>query len=194
MDITDFSPKSSTLAISALLLLALGSWWLRLGIEDRVERRANPPHTADYWVERLSARTMDNAGHPRRMVTAAAMRHFPDDESTELTAPQIHLLGPRQPPWQIRAETGWVSPNGELVLLQGAVVIDRAAALEVLPVHLETRDVRVQPKQEYAETEQPVAVVNGPHQVHSRGMRAWLKEPVRIKLLADVHGHYEVSP
>jgi len=187
-------PRPGALLLGTFLALALGSWWLRQGVEEQAERRPNPPHTPDFWVERLSARTMDAAGRPRRIVKADSMRHFPDDDSTELTRPQIDFLGPRQPPWQIRAQTGWVAPDGKLVLLQGAVTLDRAAASGVLPVHLETRELRVQPKDEYAETEQPVRVVSGPHQVQSRGLQAWLKEPVRIKLLADVRGHYEVSP
>jgi len=187
-------PRPSVLLLGAFLTLALGSWWLRQRVEEQAARHPSPPHTPDYWVERLSARTMDSAGHPRRIVQADSMRHFPDDDSTELTEPQIAFLGPRQPPWRIRAQTGWVAPDGNQVLLQGAVTIDREAASGILPVHLETRELRVRPKEEYAETEQPVRVVSGPDWVQSRGLQAWIKAPVRIKLLADVRSHYEVTP
>jgi lipopolysaccharide export system protein LptC len=194
MRVPPFLSRPEVLLLGIFLVLALGSWWLRQDVEESAERHPNPPHTPDYWVERLAARTMDAQGRPRRLVKADTMRHFPDDDSTELTRPQIDFLGPGQPPWQIRAQTGWVAPDGELVLLQGPVTIDRQAAANVRPVHLETRDLRVQPKEEYAETEHAVRVVSGPDRVRSQGLQAWLKEPVRIKLLADVHGHYEVSP
>jgi lipopolysaccharide export system protein LptC len=180
--------------LGACLILALVSWWLRQGEEAPEGRHPSPPHTPDYWVERLYARTMDTQGRPRRVIRAATMRHYPDDDSTELTRPEIDFLEPGRPPWQVRSDRGWVSPDGELVLLQGAVTIDRAGSRGVLPVHLETRDLRVRLKEEYAQTEASVHVVSGRHRVRAKGLQAWLKPPVRIKLLADVRGHYEVSP
>ena len=57
-----------------------------------------------------------------------------------------------------------------------------------------TRDLRVQPKHSYAETDQPVKVQSGPHRVEAVGLQAWLRPPVRIKLLGHVRGHYEVTP
>lgn len=177
-----------------LAALAAGSWWLSRGIDEEQERRPNAAHTPDYWVERLSARTTDAEGRLRRQLHAESMRHFPDDESTELTRPEMLLLEPGRPPWRIRSEQGWVSPDGELVLLQGEVHVDREEGEGTRPIHLVTRDLRVQPKEEYAETDQPVRARSGPNWVESNGLQAWLREPVRIKLLADVRGYYEVDP
>ena len=177
-----------------LLILAGGSWWLKESLEVGPERRPRPPHTPDYWIERLSAKTTDENGDVRRYLKAESMRHFPDDDSTELTRPELLLLEPGKPPWKIRSANGWVSPDGELILLQGEVHIDREEAEGVLPVHLETRDLRVQPGDEYAQTDEPVRATSGPHWVEAVGLEAWLRAPVRIKLLADARGHYEVSP
>ena len=137
---------------------------------------------------------MDPQGRPRRQLSAASMRHFPDDESTELTRPEMWLLAPGKPPWQVRAEKGWVSSDGALILLQGEVHIDREEGEDVRPLHLVTRDLRVQPKDEYAETDSPVQMESGAHWLESIGLQAWLREPVRIKLLADVRGYYEANP
>ena len=132
---------------------------------------------------------------PERWFTGIdVMRHFPDDESTELTRPQMLLLAPGKPPWRVRSETGWISSGGALILLQGEVHIEREAGEGVRPLHLVTRDLRVQPKDEYAETDQPVRVESGANRVESIGLQAWLREPVRIKLLADVRGYYEANP
>jgi lipopolysaccharide export system protein LptC len=177
------------------LALALGTWWLRQGtVEDRRGRTPLPPHTPDYWVEQLDTWETDPAGHPRRRLIAERLEHFPDDQSTLLDRPQLLLLEPGRPPWRLRAERGWVSPDGDLVLLQGEVHIDREAADDTLPIHLVTRDLRVQPEDEYAETEQAVRATSGPHRLDSTGLQAWLRPPVRIKLLANVRGHYEVTP
>jgi lipopolysaccharide export system protein LptC len=182
------------LIFGGALLLAVGSWWLKQSLEEPPQLRPRPPHTPDYWVERLSARTTDETGLVRRRLEADSMRHYPDDDSTELTGPKLLLFETDRPPWRIRSTEGWVSPDGELVLLRGEVKIDRDAAPGVLAVHLETRDLRVQPKDEYAETDAAVTVRSGPHRVEAVGLQAWLRAPVRIKLLADVRGHYQVSP
>ncbi len=177
-----------------LLALAAGSWWLTQSLGEEPERHPRPPHTPDYWIEDFTALTMDEQGLPRRRLSAASMRHFPDDESTELTRPEMLLLAPGKPPWQVRAETGWVSSDGALILLQGEVHIDREEGEEVPPLHLVTRDLRVQPKDEYAETDSPVRANSGANSLESTGLQAWLREPVRIKLLADVRGYYEANP
>jgi lipopolysaccharide export system protein LptC len=109
-------------------------------------------------------------------------------------APELLVFEGDLPPWRIRSERGWVSPDGELVLLLGEVHIDREEGPTTQPVHLVTRDLRVQPKDEYAETDQPVRSESGPHWVESRGLQAWLRAPVRIKLLAEVRAYYQVRP
>ncbi len=186
--------RQTTVLGAVLLALATGSWWLAQGLEEEHERRPRPPHSPDYWIEDLAALTMDQQGRPRRRLSATSMRHFPDDESTELTRPEMLLLAPGKPPWQVRAEKGWVSSDGALILLQGEVHIDREKSDEVRPLHLVTRDLRVQPKDEYAETDSPVQVKSGANRVEATGLQAWLREPVRIKLLADVRGYYEANP
>jgi lipopolysaccharide export system protein LptC len=145
-------------------------------------------------VEGLEAVETDPGGQLRRHLLAERLEHFPDDQTTRLQQPRLHLLEPDRPPWRIRSERGWISPDGALVLLQGEVFIDRDAAGEVQPVHLVTRDLRVQPRDEYAETDQPVQAHSDRHRVTATGLQAWLRAPLRIKLLADVRGHYEVAP
>jgi lipopolysaccharide export system protein LptC len=191
---TSLRSSGRPLALGALLLaLAGGSWWLTQSRQDAGQRQPSPPNTPDYWIDGLVARTMDENGRPRRLLNAESMRHFPHDDSTELTRPELLLLEPGRPTWSVRSELGWVSPDGELVLLQGEVHIDREAAAGVRPTHLVTRNLRVQPKDEYAETDQPARLESGSHWVESIGLQVWLREPVRIKLLADVRGHYEVN-
>jgi len=53
--------------------------------------------------------------------------------------------------------------------------------------------LRVQPEQNYAETDEYVYAESDDNWVESTGMQAWLKKPMRIKLLAKVRGRYEVE-
>ncbi len=185
--------RHTRLVWALFLLLAGLSWWL-------AEREPPPalrnevregPREVDYYLRRLEATDMGPQGRPARTLTVEELRHYPDDDTTALDAPRLAIYRePGSPPWRVQAERGWVSPDGELVLLQGAVRIDRAAAPGVRPLHIETRDLRVQPRQDYAETDEAVRVRSRRDRLQATGMQAWLRHPARIKLPADVKGYY----
>ncbi len=177
-----------------LLLLTGGSWWLAQRSEREVPFQPEP-HSPDYYLENFTAITTGTDGRPQKQLTAERMMHYPDDDSTELTQPRMTLYdAERRPPWRIRSEQGWVSGDRQLLLLQGQVNIDRdAAPPEVRPLHLVTRDLRVQPENNYAETDQDVYASSDRSWVKARGMQVWFSPPVRIKLLAKVRGHYEIN-
>ncbi len=138
--------ERNNLIIGILLsALAAASWWLtRDGVGNR-EEAETPAHTPDYYIENLTGITMDEEGKPIRQLTAELMTHYPDDDTTELILPRITAYDGDRPPWRVRSEKGWISGDGEVILLQGKVHIDRSAAIGVRPVHAVTYDLRVQP-------------------------------------------------
>ncbi|MCP4274742.1 MAG: LPS export ABC transporter periplasmic protein LptC, partial [Gammaproteobacteria bacterium] len=95
--------------------------------------------------------------------------------------------------WKIVSETGWLSGDGDLLLLQGKVTIDRPKTPIQEPVRIVTSDLRVQPNQNYAETEEQITIDTPDNRITSKGMQAWLTNPMRIKFSANVRGRYEVD-
>lgn len=93
----------------------------------------------------------------------------------------------------MRSETGWVSGDKALVLLQGKVNIDRPAATGIRPIHIITRDLRVQPNNNYAETDADAYTKSRNDWIESTGMQIWFARPIRVKLLANVRGRYEIE-
>jgi len=179
------------LALGILLsALATGSWWLNRDTEQELSYQPKP-HSLDYYIENFGVTAMGVNGEPDKRLSAQRMAHFPDDDSTELTAPRMTLYDENSPPWQIRSETGWVSGDKQLILLQCKVNIDRNGAPEIRPVHIVTRDLRIQPEENYAETDQDVFARSGDDRLESKGMQVWFTKPMRIKLLANVRGRYD---
>ncbi len=177
-----------------LLLLVAGTFWLA-----RQNSSETPPYTArehrvDYYLEGVDSTLMDLSGRPGKRLIAERMTHFMDDDSTELQSPRLTLYDLDRPPWRVNSETGWLSGDGEVLLLQGAVKIDRSAAPGVRPLHIRTRDLRVQPRDNYVETDAEVNARSGQDRIDAKGMQIWLQQPIRIKLLANVRGRYEVNP
>jgi len=181
-------------AIAVVLVLLAGvSWWL-VNQPPPQKPPSAPAHSSlrevDYIVRGLDSTSMAPTGLPARALQARELRHFPADDTTELDRPVLTVHQEEGPPWLIESDTGWVSSDGTLVLLNGEVQITRAAGADNRPVRLDTRNVRVQPYQDYAETDERVRVRSGKDRVDATGMQAWLRSPARIKLLADVKGHH----
>lgn len=178
--------------VLALILVAVGglSWWLASAPPAEEDARLGEQRPIDYYLRGLQATTMDPQGQPARTLQAAEIKHFTDDDTTELTRPQLTVHQGEQPPWEIEAEHGWVSADGELILLSGQVDISRAAAPGIKPLQLQTRNLRVQPRQDYAETDEKVRVRSNSDRLDATGMQAWFRQPSRIKFLADVKGLY----
>ncbi len=180
------------LGAGGALLLAAGTWWLaQQGVEE--PDYEPKPDSPDFYLENFTATTMGRDGKPDKSLSAERMIHYPADDSTELTQPRMTVFDKDRPPWRIQSETGWVSGDREIVLLNGEVKIDRSAAEGVRALHLTTSNLRVQPEQNYAETDEYVYAESDGSWVESTGMQTWFKKPMRIKLLAKVRGRYEVD-
>ncbi len=177
-----------------LALLGVATWWLAQRSEPEEPGAGTAPgHVPDYYVRDLRGRTMDETGRLSRSLRAERLTHFMDDQSTEVEAPRLTLYRLGEPPWQIESERGWVSPDGSVVLLKGAARITRDAAPGIRPVEVETSNLLVRPKDDYAETSEPVRITSLASRAQSVGMQAWLGKTSRIKLLSQARGHYEIE-
>jgi len=174
-----------------MVVAAIASWRL-------VEREAplSPPvahsgqRTIDYYVTGLDVTRMTAAGKPAHRLLATNLRHYTDDDTTELKQPRLTVYQDETPPWEIDAASAWMSADGSLVLLSGEVVIQREADSNNRPVRILTRDVRVQPREDYAETDEKVRVESESDWLDAVGMQAWLRPPSRLKFLSQVKGFY----
>lgn len=178
--------------ILGLGLLAAASEWLRertVPGRGQGERTHIPDQTA-YGVE---ATTMADNGLPGRHLLAAALTHYPDDDSTELAQPVLTLFSETHPPWIARSETAWVGSEGDMILLHGDVAMDREADQETRPFHVRTREVRVETPEDYAETDELVFAYSRDDWVTGFGMQLWFGEPMRLKLLNHARGRYAVT-
>jgi lipopolysaccharide export system protein LptC len=177
-----------------LLILVGGTLWLSQRSQRDETDYTALEHRPDYYLEAVDTTLMGADGKPGKRIVAERMTHFIDDDSTELKLPRLTLYDQERPPWRVNSETGWLSGDGAVLLLQGTVKIDRSAAPGIRPFHIITRDLRVQPRDNYVETDADVFARSNEDRIDAKGMQIWLQQPMRIKLLANVRGHYEVNP
>jgi lipopolysaccharide export system protein LptC len=184
------TPPRTYLLTGLLLMLALASWLGRQQLP--AERFHADPQLPDFTVQRIRMTETDPQGQPRRTLIGSEMRHYPADDSTEIDQLGLTIHSPPRPPWQLSADSGWLSADGELLLLRGIVILRRDGDNASQAVKLTTSEMRVLPAEDYAETDQPVTLSSGEDWLKSVGMQAWFKEPVRIQFLAKVRARYAI--
>jgi len=179
-------PATPWVLVSILVL----TWWLSQPDEGGLLEMDDPTaRLVDYYVRDFRVTDTDINGQPTRILDAEEMRHYPSDDTTELELPELTIFRTDQP-WTIVSEKGWLSGDGKLMLLSGEVVIDRQEGENNSPIRLLTSNLRVQPKQDYAETDEKVRVTSLDDRIDAVGMQAWFRKPGRIKFLSEVKGHY----
>jgi lipopolysaccharide export system protein LptC len=175
--------------VGALLaLLGAVAWWYSALVAPEPDRVPETARKPDYVVEDLVGVTMAPNGRPARRLETPQLRHYPGDDSSELDTPYMLVFDDEAPPWVIRSERGWVSANGDEVLLEGAVRARRDAAENLEPMVLTTSEMLLLPDSDYAETDRFAELERGNDWVTANdGMQVWFGEPMRIRLFGRTH-------
>jgi lipopolysaccharide export system protein LptC len=184
-------PRLRILLVLVMVLAAVVSW--RLVQEEKPPSQGitkSGPREIDYYVTGLDVTRMTTAGRPAHRLRAVNLQHYTDDDTTELQQPRLTVYQADGPPWEVDAERAWMSADGSLVLLSGEVLIEREGDVSNRPMRIVTRDLRVQPSEDYAETDEKVRVESESDWLDAVGMQAWLRPPSRLKFLSQVKGYY----
>ena len=159
---------ASLFPLVMLLLLAALTFWL-----NRVVQADNPRgpqrHDPDYWVERFEVRRFDPEGKLQHTMVADKLVHYPDDDTTIVTAP--HITYHKHPLSEIFARMAYVGRNGrEVDLVDEVRVLRRGAAGQSAPTLLETRTLKVFPDEERGSTNDPVVITQGKSVLNGTGL------------------------
>jgi lipopolysaccharide export system protein LptC len=158
---------SALFPLSILLALAGLTFWLRYATElDEPRRDGKHRHDPDYIVSEAVLRKLDQNGALKYTLKAVDIRHYPDDDTTDLTRPNVVYLHPSKPPVTISAERGHVSMDGDQVDLYDNVKIHRPASPKDDEMNVTTPQLTVLPDDEKAYTKSPVLITKG---------KSWLK-------------------
>ncbi|MDZ7621791.1 MAG: LPS export ABC transporter periplasmic protein LptC [Candidatus Competibacteraceae bacterium] len=181
------------LSLVGLALLAGLSYGLLRWVENSL-REPDPAESQApvLTIERLRAVRMTVAGQRELAIESPRLWQLPGQGGARLERPELDWYQPddQTREWRMRAEGGWVAADRQTLLLEGEVVVDRAAEGSRPPITLITRDVRVRPTERYLETAAPMRAVTPGGELRAVGARAWLDQE-RLELLSEVRGVYE---
>ncbi|MCF7990296.1 MAG: LPS export ABC transporter periplasmic protein LptC [Thiohalocapsa sp.] len=182
--------------VIALLLglLALAAWWYRTTLQPQPGVAPAAERRPDYIVEDLTAVAMDASGRPDRRIETPELRHYPDDGSSELRLPVLRVFEDDKLVWSVRSDTAWISADGDEVLLEGRVMVHRAASAGQAAVDLESSELLVLPELDYAETDRFVELESdGDWVTAADGMQAWLGDAPRTRFFGRTRASFDVD-
>ncbi|MCL4756826.1 MAG: LPS export ABC transporter periplasmic protein LptC [Rhodocyclaceae bacterium] len=165
-------PVDRLYPLIAIAALAAATVWL-----ERVATGENDRPAADVRIEpdfigaHIRMVSFKEDGRQHYELLADRIIHHPVDDRTEFENPRITYV--RQDlPLTIRARHGESIDKGEQVFLTGNVQVFRDAAKEDERMHLDSDSLTLWPKEERAESSDPVAVRQGSTSAHADGMVA----------------------
>lgn len=180
------------LPLVLLVVLAGLTVWLNHSVQLPEPGIApNQRHDPDYFVEDFNAVRIGDTGKPSYTLHSKRMVHYPDDDSTDLEAPEFVDFSKVIPaPVTITARRGSVSSKGNNVYFRDNVVVTRAPYDDRSALVMKTEFLHIIPDDQYAETKLPVTIYDADTIVHAIGLKFSNKTHI-LHLLSQVHGTYE---
>lgn len=163
---------SAFFPLGLLFVLAAMTYWLRYATElAEPSRDGKHRHDPDYIVTDATLRKLDLAGNLKYTLKAVDIRHYPDDDSTEMIQPWLVYLTAGKPTMTVTAQRGLASKDGEQVDLQGEVRLHRDASAQDEAMDATTPQLTVLPDVEKAYTRSPVLITQGKSWAKGVGMQ-----------------------
>lgn len=166
------------------VLAGLTFWLQRVTEPDAADRSGRMRHDPDFIVEHFTVRRFGPEGSLQHTVQAPRMVHYPDDESTTVTNPQVAFH--RTPPSHLSADSAWLSKDAKEVRLEGNVRVVRAGDGTPDTV-VTTTQLNVFPDEETARSDAAVTITHGLSIVNGTGLTVDNKTSTS-QLLGPVRG------
>lgn len=160
--------STSLLPMAMLVLLAALTFWLSRLIEGD-KPRAPLRHDPDYIVDRFELRRFDSGGKLQHTLTGERLVHYPDDDSTVVSAPRLtyHQVAATE----ISARTAYIGRDGkEVDLIDSVRVIRHTGAGDTAPTQIETGSLKIFPDEERGLGRETVTITQGRSIVRGHGM------------------------
>lgn len=172
------------------MVLAVLSYALERAVREGPVGPEPRRHDPDYFVDRLVLTAYGEDGSVESRVTAGKIVHYPDDGTSDVTAPRAMLSQPGRPRYRARAERGSVADDGEEVFLYGNVVLVREADAARMEARLESDFLHIVGGPAIARSDLEVRLQEGARQLAGRGMEYHHDQGLFI-LREQVRGRFE---
>lgn len=181
-------------ALLGILLLSATSLSLWLIFHTDIQQKRQNEDISSHpiaFAENVAITRIDKNGKLQSQLYSPKMTQYPDN-TTQFVDPHFIAYGRAEQPWKVTAKHGKAYDGVAKITLWDNVTIQQNAGPSNHPITITTSAITVYPKQQLAETDQPVTFMQPGITIYSVGIRAYLEEG-RVELLSKARGQYDPS-
>ena len=166
------------------------AWFSQTVSETSKKQQRLADSLPDFIIRDFNSQQFNADGKLQYEMEANQLIHYPTNDATELDSPVLKFKSEVKGSWTVQSERGFVATDGNIVELNGNVLLTRQAtpddsvtmATETLYLHLD---------KEFAETTKPVIISSTNTTVEAVGMQADFTDN-RLILVSKVRGRHEI--
>jgi lipopolysaccharide export system protein LptC len=163
-----------------------------LNSRDSHHRQRVTQDIMDSFMHNVSSISYGNTGAIKDTFNSSYVTHYPDNDTTHAVKPHIVTFSRTGQPWYVTADKGTMTNGDNNVHMQGHVNIHQPPGEKSHNVTFTTSALNYYPNRQYADTDQPVTVVQPGTRIDGVGMTANLNTG-DINLLHQSRGEYDPS-
>ena len=153
---------STLLPLMLMTLLAAFSWWVaQQPLHALGGGGPKPaPQQPDYFLRDFRTRSYDAQGRPGALLSGAAMRHLPGDQTVRVEQPVLDVVDARGIVTHASARVGISNADGSNVQLLGDAQVRRTAP-GALPLSIRSEFLNIFPDAQRVTSNRPTVVQRG---------------------------------
>ncbi len=173
-----------------MLALALLTFWLDRAVREEQVHPSLRRHDPDFIISDFRVTQYDREGRVESTLTGRQMRHFPDDDTTEIDAPVVVQTKPDTPRMTLAADRGALSQDGVDVFLRDNVVVVREAREPNPEQRITTSFLHIVRGRSLVRTDRDVRIFQPDKELTGRGME-YNNETGEMFLRERVRGRFD---
>ena len=140
-------------------------------------------------MENVVATMINDEGKRTVLIESPKMIHYSENDTTEIQAPHITVYRDSPEPWRIHSDFAKASNGTDKIYFWNHVEIHHATDTATPATTMKTDSLTVFPKENIAQTEDAIIVLQPDTTIHAIGMMANLNDGV-VKLISAARGEY----
>lgn len=157
-----------------------------VAIEDTIDMRQTQ---SDYYLSGFTTRKFNISGQIEYVIRGSALAHYPDDDRSEISAPQLELYRAGST-WFVRSRAGRFDTDPDLFKLTGDVVLERNSD-QADPIVIKTQSLTIETDANKVNTSEKIEIVAATWKVQATGLSSTIDDG-KLQLHSDVTGRYEM--
>lgn len=180
--------KNSLISVILIAVILLAAW-TTLSYHPHRANSTDTSSIPDSYMEDVVAIIMDKQGKMSMKIEAPKMVHFTENDTSQLTNPQLTIYRKSPQPWFITSKFAKSIAGIEKVDFWENVIIHHAADVSSPATVIKTPTLTIHPDQQRAETNDMITLIQPNIIVNATGMTANI-DSGDIKLLSQARGEY----